>query len=177
MPTLTDVDVRNAKLGEHTDGDGLILVVRASRSGSKLRRAWVLRIVDGGRRRKLGLGVYPAVGLGQARQRAAGRSSQTRRRGRPPSPKRGVRPSARPRARSLSARRSMTISPKPRPRSRTASQPRFARVPCTFISSPCTSAMSLRLQLPMSPPYCKRLSRKQRSRVTPLFALFSISPR
>ena len=71
MPTLTDVDVRNAKLGEHTDGDGLILVVRASRSGSKLRRAWVLRIVDGGRRRKLGLGVYPAVGLGQARQRAA----------------------------------------------------------------------------------------------------------
>jgi integrase len=70
MPTLTDVDVRNAKLGEHTDGDGLILVVRASRAGGKLRRSWVLRIVDGGRRRKLGLGVYPAVGLGQARQKA-----------------------------------------------------------------------------------------------------------
>ena len=70
MPTLTDVDVRNAKPGEITDGDGLILVVRASRSGGKLRRAWVLRIMDGGRRRKLGLGAYPAIGLGQARQRA-----------------------------------------------------------------------------------------------------------
>ena len=70
MPSLTDLDVRNAELGELTDGDGLILVVRASRSGGKLRRSWVLRIVDGGRRRKLGLGVYPAVSLGQARQKA-----------------------------------------------------------------------------------------------------------
>jgi integrase len=70
MPTLTDLDVRNAEPGELTDGGGLILVVRASRSGDKLRRAWVLRIMVGGRRRKLGLGVYPAVGLGQARQKA-----------------------------------------------------------------------------------------------------------
>ncbi len=38
MSNLTDIDVRNAKEGEHTDGDRwLILVVRASRSGGKLR--------------------------------------------------------------------------------------------------------------------------------------------
>ena len=70
MSNLTDIDVRNAKEGEHTDGDGLILVVRASRSGGKLRRSWVLRIVDGGRRRKLGLGVYPSISLAQARLKA-----------------------------------------------------------------------------------------------------------
>jgi integrase len=70
MPNLTDIDVRTAKEGEHTDGEGLILVVRASVSGAKLRRSWVLRIVDGGRRRKLGLGVYPSVSLAQARQKA-----------------------------------------------------------------------------------------------------------
>ena len=45
-------------------------MVRASRSGGKLRRSWVLRIMNGGRRRKLGLGVYPAVSLAQARQDA-----------------------------------------------------------------------------------------------------------
>jgi integrase len=70
MPALTDIDVRNAKPGEHTDGDGLLLVVRASRSGGKPRRSWVLRIMAGGRRRKLGLGVYPSVGLAKARQKA-----------------------------------------------------------------------------------------------------------
>ena len=70
MPTLTDVDVRSAREGEHTDGDGLILVVRGSRSGGKSRRSWVLRIVASGRRRKLGLGAYPAVSLAQARQKA-----------------------------------------------------------------------------------------------------------
>ena len=70
MPGMTDFDVRAAKIGEHTDGDGLILVVRASRSGAKPRRSWVLRIVSGGRRRKLGLGSYPSVTLAQARQKA-----------------------------------------------------------------------------------------------------------
>jgi integrase len=70
MPALTDMDVRNAKSGEHTDGDGLILVVRASRIGGKPRRAWVLRVTNGGRRRKLGLGIYPSVSLAQARQKA-----------------------------------------------------------------------------------------------------------
>ncbi|HEY1864304.1 MAG TPA: integrase family protein, partial [Roseiarcus sp.] len=70
MSTLTDIDVRAAEEGEHTDGSGLILVVRASRSGGEPRRSWVLRIVDGGRRRKLGLGVYPSVTLADARWKA-----------------------------------------------------------------------------------------------------------
>ena len=70
MPTLTDKEVRNAGPGEFTDGDGLILVVRASRSGGKPRRSWVLRIMAGGRRRKIGLGVYPFTSLAEARQKA-----------------------------------------------------------------------------------------------------------
>jgi integrase len=71
MPTLTDLDVRNSPPGEYTDGEGLILVVKASRRpGGKPRRSWVLRIVDQGRRRKIGLGAYPIVSLGKARQKA-----------------------------------------------------------------------------------------------------------
>jgi hypothetical protein len=64
MPSLTDLDIRNARPSaakplELNDGDGLILIVRTSLSSDALRRAWVLRIVDKGRRRKLGLGRYP----------------------------------------------------------------------------------------------------------------------
>ena len=71
MPKMTDIDVRNAKSGEHTDGDRLLLVVRPSRKpDANPRRSWVLRIMDGGRPRKLGLGVYPSVSLAQARQKA-----------------------------------------------------------------------------------------------------------
>jgi integrase len=70
MSNLTALEVKNAKPGEHTDGNGLILVVRPSRSGGKLRRSWVLRLVVNGRRRKLGLGVYPSVELAHARQKA-----------------------------------------------------------------------------------------------------------
>jgi hypothetical protein len=92
MPNLTDFDVRNAKPGEHTDADGLILVVRPSRSSGKPRRSWVLRLVTGGRRRKLGLGVYPSVSLAQARQKA-----QEARRV-PPSPQSVVQASLRLRA-------------------------------------------------------------------------------
>ena len=92
MPNLTDLDVRNAKPGEHTDADGLILVVRPSRSSGKPRRSWVLRLVTGGRRRKLGLGVYPSVSLAQARQKA-----QEARRV-PPSPQSVVQASLRLRA-------------------------------------------------------------------------------
>jgi integrase len=71
MPTLTDLSIRNAGPGEYTDGDGLILVVRPSlRPGAKPRRTWALRIVDGGKRRRLGLGSYPVVGLAEARRKA-----------------------------------------------------------------------------------------------------------
>jgi integrase len=69
MPTLTDIDVRNSKPGEYTDANGLMLIVRASSIG-KPRRTWVLRVVDGGRRRKIGLGAYPTVSLADARRKA-----------------------------------------------------------------------------------------------------------
>ena len=51
-----------SKPGRHGDGDGLYLSVAPS--GSK---SWVQRIVIHGRRRDVGLGPYPAVGLAKAR--------------------------------------------------------------------------------------------------------------
>lgn len=76
MPTLTDKFVRSAPGGEHTDEGqrGLILLVRPSTSKlrpDELRRSWVLRAVHGGKRKRIGLGRYPAVGLAQAREKAA----------------------------------------------------------------------------------------------------------
>jgi integrase len=70
MPRLTDADLRYAKIGELTDGDGLTFLVRASRRSAKPRRSWVLRIMIHGKARKLGLGSYPLVGLAEARRRA-----------------------------------------------------------------------------------------------------------
>jgi integrase len=69
---LTDAAIRNAPIGEYADGANLYLVVRESgRSGAKARRSWMLRVVDtSGRRRRIGLGAYPAVGLAEARQKA-----------------------------------------------------------------------------------------------------------
>jgi len=54
------------KPGMHGDGEGLYLSV--SRSGS---RSWVQRISIDGRRREMGLGSFPAIGLAQARGLAA----------------------------------------------------------------------------------------------------------
>ena len=76
MPTLTDKFVRSARGGEHTDEGqrGLILLVRPSTSQLRpdaLRRSWVLRAVHAGKRKRIGLGQYPAVGLAQAREKAA----------------------------------------------------------------------------------------------------------
>jgi integrase len=76
VPKLTDKFVRSVPAGEHTDvvQRGLILLVRASTSKSRsglLRRSWVLRIVHGGKRMRIGLGQYPAVGLAAAREKAA----------------------------------------------------------------------------------------------------------
>ena len=51
-----------SKPGRHGDGEGLYLNVAPS--GSK---SWVQRIVVDGRRRDIGLGPYPAVGLARAR--------------------------------------------------------------------------------------------------------------
>ena len=67
MAKLSDARARTvAKPGLHGDGGGLYLNVRASGS-----RSWVQRITIDGRRRDIGLGAYPAVGLARARLLAA----------------------------------------------------------------------------------------------------------
>ena len=76
MPTLTDKFVRSAPGGEHTDEGqrSLILLVRPSTSKlrpDELRRSWVVRAVHAGKRKRIGLGRYPTVGLAQAREKAA----------------------------------------------------------------------------------------------------------
>ena len=67
MKALTDRTVRIAGPGRHSDGTvkGLMLVVRDGAT-----RSWVLRYQIGGRRRDMGLGPYPEVGLADARERA-----------------------------------------------------------------------------------------------------------
>ena len=62
---LTDLAVRQALPGRHTDDEGLYLFVRDSHA-----RQWVQRIVIHGRRRDLGLGPYPRVTLFEARRSA-----------------------------------------------------------------------------------------------------------
>ena len=53
------------KPGRHSDGNGLFLNVTPK--GSK---SWVLRYAVAGRRRDIGLGSYPEVGLADARRLA-----------------------------------------------------------------------------------------------------------
>jgi integrase len=65
MAKLTDLDVRRAKEGMHGDGNGLMLVVRASG-----KKSWLLRYQMKGVRRDMGLGRYPEIGLEEARQKA-----------------------------------------------------------------------------------------------------------
>ena len=64
---LTDRTVKTAGPGRHGDGTvkGLMLAVRDNGS-----RAWVLRYQIGGRRRDMGLGPYPEIGLADARDLA-----------------------------------------------------------------------------------------------------------
>ena len=67
MPQLTAAKVKAvAEPGRYGDGAGLYLNVAPG--GSK---SWVQRIVVAGRRRDIGLGGYPTVGLGEARVLAA----------------------------------------------------------------------------------------------------------
>jgi integrase len=63
---LTEFGVKRAKAGRHVDGDGLILVVRASG-----KKSWLLRYQMNGVRRDMGFGSYPEIGLKEARQRTA----------------------------------------------------------------------------------------------------------
>lgn len=62
---LTPRKVSTAGPGKYEDGGGLRLVV--SDAGAK---KWVLRFTIDGRRREMGLGSYPDVGLAEAREKA-----------------------------------------------------------------------------------------------------------
>ncbi len=66
MGKLTDRTAKSAGPGKHGDGDGLTLVVADSGS-----RKWVLRFQLNGKRRDMGLGPYPEIGLSAARAAAA----------------------------------------------------------------------------------------------------------
>ncbi len=65
MGNLSAQRVKNAGPGKYEDGNGLRLVV--SPTGNK---KWVLRITVAGKRREMGLGVYPSVSLAEAREKA-----------------------------------------------------------------------------------------------------------
>lgn len=67
MGKLNPKQVENlAEPGTYEDGDGLRLVVKATR-----RKSWVLRFQLNGKRREMGLGSFPEVGLKAARIVAA----------------------------------------------------------------------------------------------------------
>ena len=63
---LSPRKVETAGLGKYEDGGGLRLAV--SKSGAK---KWVLRFTINGRRREMGLGSFPDVGLADARAKAS----------------------------------------------------------------------------------------------------------
>lgn len=65
MGKLTDRSVRTLAEGRYDDGDGLRLIVSASG-----KRSWILRFQMSGRRRDMGLGAYPEIGLKDAREAA-----------------------------------------------------------------------------------------------------------
>lgn len=60
---LTAGFLKSPPVGKHCDGAGLWLVVRED-GGAQ----WVLRVTVHGRRREMGLGGYPALGLAEARK-------------------------------------------------------------------------------------------------------------
>jgi integrase len=86
MKTLTDRAVKTAPPGRYSDGTvkGLMLVVRPGGS-----RAWVLRYQRGGRRRDMGLGPYPEIGLADAREKALDARRLVKRDGKDPIAERG----------------------------------------------------------------------------------------
>ncbi|WP_439546917.1 tyrosine-type recombinase/integrase [Sandarakinorhabdus sp.] len=62
---LSAAGIKAAKAGKHCDGGGLWLVKRDN-GGAQ----WVLRTTVYGRRREMGLGGYPSLGLAEARKQA-----------------------------------------------------------------------------------------------------------
>ena len=63
---LTAGFLKSPPTGKHCDGAGLWLVVRED-GGAQ----WVLRVTVHGRRREMGLGGYPSLGLAEARKQAS----------------------------------------------------------------------------------------------------------
>ncbi|MCM8857682.1 MAG: integrase arm-type DNA-binding domain-containing protein [Candidatus Thiodiazotropha sp.] len=63
---LTPRKVATAKPGKHEDGGGLRLAVSKSEA-----KKWVLRFTINGKRREMGLGSFPDVGLAEARDKAS----------------------------------------------------------------------------------------------------------
>lgn len=66
MGKLTTLQVKNAKPGRYSDGDGLMLIVKDSGA-----RSWLLRIQYLGRRMDIGLGSAKVISLSDARERAS----------------------------------------------------------------------------------------------------------
>lgn len=72
--SLTDIQVRRiTRVGWHAVGGvaGLLLQVRKpSKEGAQIPRSWILRVKVGDDRQPIGLGSYPQVSLGEAREQA-----------------------------------------------------------------------------------------------------------
>jgi integrase len=72
MGKLNPKQVENlTEPGTYEDGDGLRLVVKPTG-----RKSWLLRFQLAGRRREMGLGSFPEIGLKKARQEASAKRSQ-----------------------------------------------------------------------------------------------------
>ncbi|MEO8640366.1 integrase arm-type DNA-binding domain-containing protein [Pseudomonas sp.] len=70
MPKLTAKQLDSiTEFGKYEDGNGLRLIVRAS------GKTWVFRYQRAGKRREMGLGAYPQIGLKDARTKAEGQRS------------------------------------------------------------------------------------------------------
>jgi integrase len=72
VPLSTDREVRTAKVGEHSiaHAPGLLLRVHLA-SNDLLTRSWILRLMVGDQRRRLGLGSFPDTSLALAVRKAA----------------------------------------------------------------------------------------------------------
>jgi integrase len=65
---LSDRSIRTKPPGMHHDGGGLYLQITEGRSG--INKSWLFRYTVGKKSRYLGLGIYPFVGLSDAREKA-----------------------------------------------------------------------------------------------------------
>ena len=63
---LTQMTAKNLGHGKHADGQGLWLIKRDKSAGK-----WIVRVVISGKRREMGLGPWPDVGIAEARERAS----------------------------------------------------------------------------------------------------------